>query len=874
MKKVALLIGVSEYEPGLTPLPGALKDIEALQQVLVHPEMGGFAETDITVLPNPQRQQMEDAIYDLFANRQKNDLILLFFSGHGVKNDQGKLFLTTRETYKTQRGELRPTSAVRASFVHEQMTNSRSKRQIVILDSCFSGAFAEGMAAKDDGKVDLKAQLGGEGRAVLASSSSVQYSFEQEGEDLSIYTRYLIEGIQTGAADANEDGHISIDELHEYARRKVAEAAPAMTPEIYAVKEGYKIHLANAPMGDPKLEYRKEVERRVQNGKISGIGKRILKRRQEELGLSAEEAKAIQDTVLEPFKKYQASLQEYKEALAEALEEFGGQFDEFTLNELKRFQAMLRLRDEDVRAIEAVVVPQQIREEVSPEISQPVEQKVSTVSVQEPQSTGNLTEDDLSSEKGVDYTKLRDLLKVGQWKDADRETYQIMDQVLNEDWSREALLNFPCKDLLMIDRLWAKYSDDKFGFSVQKKIYADCGANLNGKYPGDKIWYAFCEQVGWRKNRKWVNAKYSTKAPEGHLPGALRELAGYYGVCWGVYLFSCIQTCDDDLSSEQGIDYTKLRNLLKAGQWQEADEETYEVMNQVLDGNWSHHALIKFSCKDLLTIDRLWVKYSDGKFGFSVQQEIYVTCGAKTDENRPGDKVWYAFCTKVGWLKVNEWIAMKFTIKAPKGHLPGLGFGVNTFWGGFRFNSGFFSLASRLAKCNPTTVSQSARREVYASSIREEQNPHDSTGDDLISEQGIDYTKLRNLLKAGQWQEADKETYKVMNQVLDGNSSRDAFLNFPCKDLLTIDRLWVKYSRGKFGFSVQKQIYIACGATIDGTYPDNEIWYAFCETVGWRVNGNWATLKFTLKSHRGHLPCRHSYSLARKNILLFTNQYL
>ncbi len=82
MTKVALLIGVSEYEPGLNPLPGAVKDVEAMQRVLAHPEMGGFAEENITVLKNPQRQAIEDAIYKLFDNRQKDDLLLFYFSGH------------------------------------------------------------------------------------------------------------------------------------------------------------------------------------------------------------------------------------------------------------------------------------------------------------------------------------------------------------------------------------------------------------------------------------------------------------------------------------------------------------------------------------------------------------------------------------------------------------------------------------------------------------------------------------------------------------------------------------------------------------------------------------------------------------------------
>jgi hypothetical protein len=58
MAKVALLIGISEYEPGLNPLPGSAKDVDAMQRVLAHPEIGDFAETDIIVLKNPQRQEM------------------------------------------------------------------------------------------------------------------------------------------------------------------------------------------------------------------------------------------------------------------------------------------------------------------------------------------------------------------------------------------------------------------------------------------------------------------------------------------------------------------------------------------------------------------------------------------------------------------------------------------------------------------------------------------------------------------------------------------------------------------------------------------------------------------------------------------------
>jgi len=100
------------------------------------------------------------------------------------------------------------------------------------------------------------------------------------------------------------------------------------------------------------------------------------------------------------------------------------------------------------------------------------------------------------------------------------------------------------------------------------------------------------------------------------------------------------------------------------------------------------------------------------------------------------------------------------------------------------------------------------------------------------------YKKLEEYLKNGQWKEADYETYQVMIGVL-GKEEGDYFtrkelLEFPCSDLLRIDGLWVNYSKGKFGFSVQKEILKKCGYKLDGSDPPLEIWYDFLDEVGWR----------------------------------------
>jgi len=320
MAKVALLIAASEYQPGLNPLPAAIKDVDAIEEVLVHPDMGGFAKSDVTVLKNPGRQQMEMAIETLFSDCLKDDLVVLFFSGHGIKDDLGRLYFATCETQKNPKGELIRSTAVSARVIHDCISHSRSRRQVVILDSCFSGAFAEGMYTKDDGRVHIAEELGGEGRAVLTSSSSTQYSFEQQCEELSLYTHFLIEGIKTGEADANKDEFVSIDELHDYASHKVQEIKPEMKPEIYAIREGFNIRLARVPPGDTRQKYRKELTRFIKRGEITIVGRGILDVLRSRLGLEAAEAKAIEDEVLEPYRReFQQKRHQYESVITTLL---------------------------------------------------------------------------------------------------------------------------------------------------------------------------------------------------------------------------------------------------------------------------------------------------------------------------------------------------------------------------------------------------------------------------------------------------------------------------------------------------------------------------------------------------------------------------
>ena len=339
-KKVALLIGVSEYGEGIPSLSAPLNDVAAMKRVLENPNMGRFDEVETLTDPDPTAMRI--AIQQIFANCRKDDLVLLFFSGHGITDDNNRLYLATQGTSK----DFYKATSVPASFVHDVSLDSYAKRQAIILDCCYSGAFAEGWQTKSVG-LDLKQELGGEGRVVLTSSTATQTSFQQEDKELSLYTQYLIEGIETGAADNDEDGKIYAHELHEYAKVKVQEVKPKQEPGIIIDKEGFNIILSQAPVNDPELDFRKLVEKYATEGRVTTAGKHILKLKRQDFGITIEKADEIVDEVLAPYRKRLENIELYQEAFREAVEQHYP-LTARVLNELKDFQNILGLEDNDI----------------------------------------------------------------------------------------------------------------------------------------------------------------------------------------------------------------------------------------------------------------------------------------------------------------------------------------------------------------------------------------------------------------------------------------------------------------------------------------------------------------------------------------------
>src|SRR4030095_10351373 len=149
--KYALIIGNTEYtDPGLAQLTAPGKDAEDFAQVLKAPDICGFDE--VQTLLNPDNAAARQTIDRFFSEKKKDDLLIFYFSGHGVRDEDGSLYLAVKNTHRS----LLDSTGIESAFIRRKMEKSFSKRQVLILDCCNSGAFTQGIKAALDENIGTK----------------------------------------------------------------------------------------------------------------------------------------------------------------------------------------------------------------------------------------------------------------------------------------------------------------------------------------------------------------------------------------------------------------------------------------------------------------------------------------------------------------------------------------------------------------------------------------------------------------------------------------------------------------------------------------------------------------------------------------------
>ncbi|HEU4398348.1 MAG TPA: caspase family protein, partial [Actinomycetota bacterium] len=243
--RAALIVACDGYaDPKFSGLRAPVQDAQALSEVLSDPGVGDF---QVRTLLNEPAFLVNEEIEGFFAERRRDDLLLLYFSCHGVKDQSGRLYFATTNTKLSRLGA----TGISSTFVCEQMERSASRRVAILLDCCYSGAFARGLLPRGGEGIDLEERFGGRGRAVITASNAMEYAFEgdelsMEAGQPSVFTSAVVEGLRTGQADLDGDGWVSVDDLYEYVYEQVRETTPHQTPSMFANLQG-ELFLAHNP---------------------------------------------------------------------------------------------------------------------------------------------------------------------------------------------------------------------------------------------------------------------------------------------------------------------------------------------------------------------------------------------------------------------------------------------------------------------------------------------------------------------------------------------------------------------------------------------------------------------------------------------------
>ena len=131
------------------------------------------------------------------------------------------------------------------------------------------------------------------------------------------------------------------------------------------------------------------------------------------------------------------------------------------------------------------------------------------------------------------------------------------------------------------------------------------------------------------------------------------------------------------LATDSGVDFVPLADLLLAGDFQEADQVTRDLLITLAGPGSEGRKFVYFTevakipNDDLAVIENLWQKYSGGRYGYSIQRKQWAKAGD-----------FDAFCDKIGWLKLADdgetmrklrWFGQSeftYDLTGPLGHLP------------------------------------------------------------------------------------------------------------------------------------------------------------------------------------------------------------
>lgn len=243
INRYAILIGNSQYDDkNLSCLKFPENDVDSLYKILISKDYCNFSE--VSHLKNKLSYEVLQRIEQILVKARKNDLVLIYYSGHGKQDLHGRLYLATKDTDI----EILKSTSIPIESIKRFIEDSNTNKVIIILDCCYSGSIGNTFLR---GGVDdqLQSLSKVRGTYIITGSTAIQVALEKESEKHGIFTKHIIEGIRDwGAAD--EFGKITIESLYRYVYKQMQEGY--QKPMKWDL--GVEGELIIACMDEPKLQ--------------------------------------------------------------------------------------------------------------------------------------------------------------------------------------------------------------------------------------------------------------------------------------------------------------------------------------------------------------------------------------------------------------------------------------------------------------------------------------------------------------------------------------------------------------------------------------------------------------------------------------------
>ena len=559
----AIAIGINQYEllPPHMQLRFAVKDAQNIRNFLCH--QAGFSEHQILLCSDdspafnglstrPTRANLRKLLRREIPQAKGADTFWFFFSGHGMVGRDNKDYLVPCDGDLSDLEE----TAISSQFVTDCLRHCEAQTVVLVLDMCrnegasFSKGTGAGVGART---VELARE---QGIITIFSCTRGEASFEISELKQGTFTSALIEGLSR---------HTILRQLEQYLIRRVPELnrqfqKPIQVPRI-VVEPAWKYNLPILTgLHSTDIAYLKEQASNAFFAENWELSAQLWEKVNELATNQSDRSTAIQAirkiaqrqvapqiSLAQPFRPPDIGIEQSRSIL-------NSQSAPQPVHQPRSINRGARSRPPDSSATNQ---PTSATASRSIPLAQP--QPVSSTPITRQSFLKRLMfagaavilfpvlaeirqgydlpvvpfqPPDISPAVPAEYAKLAGFLEAKQWKEADEETIRVMLKISDREkegyLTQENIEAFPCNALHVIDQLWVKNSNRRFGFSVQQKIYVESGAKLDGSYPGDTSWIKFMDSIGWNglypdQNHRLQSVIFNTSAPTGHLPVGVFE---------------------------------------------------------------------------------------------------------------------------------------------------------------------------------------------------------------------------------------------------------------------------------------------------------------------------------------------------------------